>query len=118
MNTDVGALAPSARVLPGMRDGARSAGGLRRGRARMLAATDTLALVLGYEATYLAANMISPPAVIAPTWGMVLLGSIAWPTWLLVFAAYRLYDNDGKRITVSSFDEIGDVFHEIGRAHV
>jgi exopolysaccharide biosynthesis polyprenyl glycosylphosphotransferase len=112
-NTEAGALAPSARVLPATRDSVRSGRGLRRGRARMLAATDTLALVLGYEVTYLAANMISPPAVIAPTWGMVLLGSIAWPTWLLVFAAYRLYDNDGKRITVSSFDEIGDVFHAL-----
>ena len=114
VSTEAGAMTSAARALPANRHQlGQSARGLRRGRARMLAATDTLALVIGYEATYIAANMISPPAVIAPVWGMVLLAVIAWPTWLLIFAAYRLYDNDGRRITVSSFDELGDVFHAL-----
>ena len=90
-------------------------GGLRlgRGRARMLAVTDTVALVVGYTATYVAANLIAPPAVIAPGWVLALLACLALPAWLAIFAAYRLYDNDGKRITVSSFDEVGDVFHAL-----
>lgn len=87
--------------------------GLARGRSRMLAATDSAALVAAYAGTYVAANLIAPPAVIAPGTTLLVLGVLALPTWLAIFAAYRLYDNDGKRITVSSFDEVGDVFHAL-----
>jgi exopolysaccharide biosynthesis polyprenyl glycosylphosphotransferase len=87
--------------------------GLKRGRARMLAATDLVALVGGYAVTYVAANMISPPAVIAPSRVLVLLAILAVPAWLAIFAAYHLYDHDGQRITVASFDEVGDVFHAL-----
>jgi exopolysaccharide biosynthesis polyprenyl glycosylphosphotransferase len=79
----------------------------------MLAASDLFALVVAYAGTYAAANAVAPPAVIAPTWFMVLLGLIAAPTWLAVLAAYHLYDHDAEQITVASFDEVGDIFHAL-----
>ena len=87
--------------------------GLHRGRTLMLAASDVLALVLAYTATYVAANQIAPPALIAPTWFMIVLWVAAVPVWLAVFAAYKLYENDTRRINVASFDEVGDIFHAL-----
>ncbi len=87
---------------------------LNRGRARMLAATDTLALAIAYTATYVAANQIAPPAVVAPGAVLAVLAALAVPTGSAIFAAYRRTRIDGKaEITVSSFDEIGDVFHAL-----
>jgi exopolysaccharide biosynthesis polyprenyl glycosylphosphotransferase len=87
--------------------------GLNRGRTLMLATSDVLALVVAYTATYVAANAIAPPAIIAPTWFLVVLWAVAVPVWLAVFAAYKLYENDSRRITVASFDEVGDIFHAL-----
>jgi len=51
--------------------------------------------------------------VVAPGWALALLAVLAVPFWLAVFTAYKLYDNDARRITVSSFDEVGTVFHAL-----
>jgi exopolysaccharide biosynthesis polyprenyl glycosylphosphotransferase len=87
--------------------------GLNRGRTLMLAASDVIALVIAYSATYVAANVIAPPAIIAPTWFLIVLWAVAVPVWLAVFAAYKLYENDSRRINVASFDEVGDIFHAL-----
>jgi exopolysaccharide biosynthesis polyprenyl glycosylphosphotransferase len=89
------------------------ASGLRRGRSLILASGDLLALTIAYAITYVAANMIAPPAVDAPTPILALLGVLAVPTWIAVFTAYRLYDHDNQRISVASFDEVGDIFHAL-----
>jgi exopolysaccharide biosynthesis polyprenyl glycosylphosphotransferase len=79
----------------------------------MLATSDVLALAASYAATFIAANQIAPPAIIAPRWFMAGLWIVAIPVWLAVFAAYKLYENDTRRITVSSFDEVGAIFHAL-----
>jgi len=79
----------------------------------MLAGSDLLALTVAYVGTYVAANIIAPPAIIAPTWFMVVLALASAPIWVAVLAAYHLYDNDAERITVASFDEVGEIFHAV-----
>jgi exopolysaccharide biosynthesis polyprenyl glycosylphosphotransferase len=79
----------------------------------MLAGGDLIALVAAYTTTFVAANVIAPPAVVAPGWFLALLALVAAPTWLALFAAYHLYDHDNLRISVASFDEVGEVFHAL-----
>jgi exopolysaccharide biosynthesis polyprenyl glycosylphosphotransferase len=85
---------------------------LRRGRARMLAASDLVALVIAYAITYVTSEQIGPlPAVSAPPLFLAFVAVAAVPVWLAIFTAYHLYDNDNQRIAVSSFDEVRDIFH-------
>jgi exopolysaccharide biosynthesis polyprenyl glycosylphosphotransferase len=87
---------------------------LGRGRATILALGDVVALVLAYVVTYLSATQMGPlPPVSAPGWFLTLVAVCAVPIWLVVFAAYGLYDNDTLRISVASFDEVRDIFHGI-----
>ena len=79
----------------------------------MLAAGDLVALVAAYALTYVAADAIAPPAVDAPAWVLLALGLTAGPVWIALFTAYHLYDHDNHRISVASFDEIGDIFHAL-----
>jgi exopolysaccharide biosynthesis polyprenyl glycosylphosphotransferase len=86
--------------------------GLRRGRTRLLATGDLIALAVAYAAAYSVADRIAPlPPVSAATAFLVFLGATAPLVWLGVFTAYNLYDNDSLRISVSSFDEVRDLFH-------
>ena len=85
---------------------------LRRGRTRLLAVGDLAALTVAYALTYAIADRIAPlPPVSADTWFLIVLAVTAPFVWLGVFTAYNLYDNDSLRITVSSFDEVRDLFH-------
>ena len=85
---------------------------LRRGRTRLLALGDLVALALAYTSAYLVADAIAPlPPVSADRWFLVLLVLTAPFVWLGLFTAYRLYDNDSLRISVSSFDEVRDLLH-------
>jgi hypothetical protein len=78
----------------------------------MLGAVDVLSLTLAYVITYaLAAKVGTLPPVSAPTWFLVLLGVLAVPAWLSIFAGYGLYENDNLKISIASFDEVRDVFH-------
>jgi exopolysaccharide biosynthesis polyprenyl glycosylphosphotransferase len=87
-------------------------GQLKRGRTWMLIAGDLVALTLAYVIAYLVSDQLgSLPPVSAPTWFLVLLLATAPFVWLGVFTAYHLYENDTLRISVSSFDEIRDLFH-------
>jgi len=90
-----------------------TAPGLRRGRALILAVGDLGALIVSYAATYVAASAIAPPAVTAPGWLLTGLALTAAPAWVALFTAYHLYDHDSQRISVASFDEVGDVFHAL-----
>jgi exopolysaccharide biosynthesis polyprenyl glycosylphosphotransferase len=83
-----------------------------RGRTRLLAVGDVVSLLFAYAACYLIADRIAPlPPVSASTWFLVLVGVTAPVVWLAIFTAYDLYDNDSLRISVSSFDEVRDLFH-------
>jgi exopolysaccharide biosynthesis polyprenyl glycosylphosphotransferase len=85
---------------------------LSRGRARILAAGDLVALVVAYVITFVTSEQIGPlPAVSAPGWFLALVAVAAVPIWLAIFTAYHLYDNDNQRIAVASFDEVRDIFH-------
>jgi exopolysaccharide biosynthesis polyprenyl glycosylphosphotransferase len=88
--------------------------GLARGRTRILATGDVLALACAWALTYVVAEAIGPlPAVSAPGWLLLGLAVVAVPLWLAIFTAYDLYDNDSLRISVSSIDEVRDVFHAL-----
>jgi exopolysaccharide biosynthesis polyprenyl glycosylphosphotransferase len=85
---------------------------LRRGRTRLLAVGDLVALTAAYLGAYAVAGAIAPlPPVSADSWFLVLVFVTAPIVWLAVFTAYNLYDNDSLRISVSSFDEVRDLFH-------
>ena len=85
---------------------------LRRGRTRLLAVGDLVALASAYVGAYAVAAAIAPlPPVSADTWFLALVAVTAPVVWLGVFTAYNLYDNDSLRISVSSFDEVRDLFH-------
>jgi exopolysaccharide biosynthesis polyprenyl glycosylphosphotransferase len=88
--------------------------GLRRGRTWMLALGDLAALTVAYAAAYVVADRIAPlPPVQAPSWFLILVAVTAPFVWLGIFTAYHLYENDNLRISVSSFDEVRDLFHAI-----
>jgi exopolysaccharide biosynthesis polyprenyl glycosylphosphotransferase len=88
--------------------------GLRRGRTWFLAGADLTALATAWLITDVVSNAIGPlPAVSAPGVLLVALAVVAVPIWLALFAAYNLYDNDALRISVSSFDEVREVFHAL-----
>ena len=106
---DVSAGPDSAFQAPAV---ARPTHRLRHGRTRLLALGDLLALVTAYAGAYLVADAIAPlPPVSAAGWFLGLLLVTAPLVWLGLFTAYRLYDNDSLRISVSSFDEVRDLLH-------
>jgi len=85
---------------------------LRRGRTTMLIAGDLVALTTAYALCYAIADQIGRlPPLSAPHWFLISLAVTAVPVWLGVFTAYHLYENDNLRISVSSFDEVRDLFH-------
>ena len=88
-------------------------GPLRRGRARILAATDLLAIGAAYLATYLFAQQIAPPAVVGSASQLVAFGVLAVVVWMAAFAVYGLYERDDELVTVGSFDEVGMLFHAL-----
>src|SRR5438046_276137 len=92
-------------------EAAPARGRFEQGRARVLALADLAALALAYASSYVISDRIAPlPPVSAPAWFLVLLAVLAVPVWVSIFTAYGLYENDARRISVASFDELGDVF--------
>jgi exopolysaccharide biosynthesis polyprenyl glycosylphosphotransferase len=86
--------------------------GLKRGRTWILAGGDLVALFVAYVATYAVADRVGHlPPVSAPSWFLFGLAVVAVPTWVAVFTAYHLYENDSLKISVASFDEVRDIFH-------
>jgi exopolysaccharide biosynthesis polyprenyl glycosylphosphotransferase len=93
---------------------ASAAGTLARGRTSILAAGDLTALTLAYAiCLFVSARIGTLPPVSAPEWLLALLAVAAVPAWLAVFTAYKLYGRDSLRISVASFDEVGEVFHAL-----
>src|SRR4051812_22400669 len=86
---------------------------LVRGRVRTLIAADLAALGVAFAGTYVLAEIVGPPAVIAPGGVVAGLIAVALVTWIGVFASYRLYEGQTKSIAPASFDEIANVFHAL-----
>jgi exopolysaccharide biosynthesis polyprenyl glycosylphosphotransferase len=85
---------------------------LSHGKTWILGVVDLASLTLAYAVTYaIAAKVGTLPPVAAPTWFLVLVGALAVPAWLAIFAGYGLYENDNLKISIASFDEVRDVFH-------
>jgi exopolysaccharide biosynthesis polyprenyl glycosylphosphotransferase len=85
---------------------------LGRGRTWILAVADISSLAVAYALSYFVAGRIgSLPPVSAPSWFLAAVVVTAVPVWLAVYTGYHLYDNDNVRISVSSFDEVRDLFH-------
>jgi exopolysaccharide biosynthesis polyprenyl glycosylphosphotransferase len=84
-----------------------------RGRVRTLIAADVIAIALATCGTYVLAEIVGPPAVIAPTGvtaGLIVLAAL---TWIGVFAAYRLYEGQTRSIAPASLDEVANLFHAL-----
>jgi exopolysaccharide biosynthesis polyprenyl glycosylphosphotransferase len=86
---------------------------LRGGRVRILAATDLVALALAYGFTYVLADRIAPPAMTGSHTLFAAFWAGAAIVLLAAFAAYGLYERDDQRVTASSFDEVGMLFHAL-----
>jgi len=85
---------------------------LRRGRTWMLIVGDLFALTSAYVLSYLVSDQLgSLPPVSAPGWFLLLVAASAPFVWVAAFTAYHLYENDVLKISVSSFDEVRDLFH-------
>jgi exopolysaccharide biosynthesis polyprenyl glycosylphosphotransferase len=76
-------------------------------------ASDVLAIAASLAGTYALAELIGPPAVIAPGWLLALLGPVLVLGWLAVFASYRLYEGQSRAIAPTSFDEVANLFHAL-----
>jgi exopolysaccharide biosynthesis polyprenyl glycosylphosphotransferase len=102
-------------VAPAERSRTRSRrpGGLARGRVRALVLADLLAIAVALAGMYVLAEIVGPPAFVAPD-SVVLLGlGLAPVAWIAVFAAYRLYEAQSSAIAPASFDEVGNVLHAL-----
>jgi exopolysaccharide biosynthesis polyprenyl glycosylphosphotransferase len=106
---------PGLRIVPppALTTSARPRRGFSRGRVRALIVADLVAIAASLTATYGLAEMIGPPAVIAPSWLLVLLAPAITVAWLGVFATYRLYEGQSRAIARKSFDEVSTLFNAL-----
>jgi exopolysaccharide biosynthesis polyprenyl glycosylphosphotransferase len=106
---------PGLRVVPPPAAHAHAGrrGGFRRGRVRTLIAADLVAILLSLAGTYVLAEQIGPPAVIAPTWLLVALVPVITLAWLAIFGTYRLYEGQSRAIARKSFDEVSTLFNAL-----
>jgi exopolysaccharide biosynthesis polyprenyl glycosylphosphotransferase len=106
---------PGLRVVPPPAAQARAGrrGGFSRGRVRTLFAADVVAILLSLAGTYVLAEQIGPPAVIAPTWLLIALVPVITLGWLGIFGTYRLYEGQSRAIARKSFDEVSTLFNAL-----
>ncbi|MEA2255366.1 MAG: hypothetical protein QOG35_1411, partial [Solirubrobacteraceae bacterium] len=91
----------------------RRPGGLDAGRVRSLVAADLLAIGLALAGTYGLAELVAPPAALAPSAIVVVGAVLAAASWIVIFAAYRLYEGQSSSIAPASLDEVGHLFHAL-----
>jgi exopolysaccharide biosynthesis polyprenyl glycosylphosphotransferase len=75
-------------------------------RRRLLAVADAVGIAVGLLVAMLAASHGHPGGRLV--WALPLL-----PAWLVLFKLYGLYDQDGKRFSHSTLDELPSVFHAL-----
>jgi exopolysaccharide biosynthesis polyprenyl glycosylphosphotransferase len=84
---------------------------LGHGRTWILAVCDLAGLACALALTFAVVGPADPAPVEAPTPFVIALAALCGPLWLVLFTAYRLYDQDTGRLTTASFDELRDLFH-------
>ena len=104
---------PGLRVLSEPQASAPRDGRFTRGRVRTLMAADMVAVQLALFGMYLLAELIGPPAFIAPTWLLAALWVGVTLGWPVLFATYKLYEGETRAIAPASFDEVGKLFHAL-----
>jgi len=87
--------------------------GFGRGRVWGLLAVDLLALWISMAGTYLLAEQIGPPAIIAPTAAQIAFGVFATLLWPAMLAAYGLYERQTRAIAPTSLDDVPALFHAL-----
>jgi exopolysaccharide biosynthesis polyprenyl glycosylphosphotransferase len=92
---------------------ARRRRGFSRGRVRLLIGADLVAILVSLAGTYVLAEQIGPPAVIAPGWLLALLVPSMVLAWLGIFGVYRLYEGQSRAIARKSFDEVSTLFNAL-----
>jgi exopolysaccharide biosynthesis polyprenyl glycosylphosphotransferase len=86
---------------------------LSRGRVRVLAATDLIALAASLAGMYAVAERIAAPAIVAPAEVMAVIVPVVLATWVAIFMAYGLYERQTRSIVSSTVDEVGSLFHAL-----
>jgi exopolysaccharide biosynthesis polyprenyl glycosylphosphotransferase len=87
--------------------------GLTRGRTTILAIADALALAIAITVTYAVADAVASPAIIAPTWLVVVLAVFTLPTLIAAFTLYNLYEGQHRSISSATLDDAGTLFHAL-----
>ncbi|MFP5361339.1 MAG: sugar transferase [Thermoleophilia bacterium] len=77
---------------------------------RSLLVADTVAIGVSLAGTYVLAELIGPPAIIAPAGLVPLLVAPAMMCWIALFAIYGLYEGETRAIVPNSFDEVTRLF--------
>ena len=85
----------------------------RWGRNSLLAGGDLVALAVASTLAGIIAPAITPATWNAPPWLALALILGVIPFWLGVFAVYGLYDNDIRKVAVTSIDEAHSIFHAL-----
>src|SRR5215208_2281900 len=101
------------RVLPEPQAAAPRGARYTGGRVRTLMVADVVAVQLALAGMYVLAELIGPPAFIAPTWLLATLWAVALLGWPVLFATYKLYEGESRAIAPASFDEVGKLFHAL-----
>ncbi|MEA2251073.1 MAG: hypothetical protein QOG70_1315 [Solirubrobacteraceae bacterium] len=91
----------------------RRPGGLDAGRVRSLVAADLVAIALALAGTYGLAELVAPPAALAPSAIVVVGAVLAAAAWIVIFAAYRLYEGQSSSIAPATLDEVAHLFHAL-----
>jgi exopolysaccharide biosynthesis polyprenyl glycosylphosphotransferase len=104
---------PGLRMAPEPESAAPRPGRFVRGRVRALILADMLAIQLALAGMYALAELVGPPAFIAPTWLLVALWAVVSLGWPALFTVYKLYEGESRAIAPASFDEVGRLFHAL-----
>ena len=83
------------------------------GRVRWVVLGDLVAIYASIGAAYVAAHLLAPPAVVGPTAWAVVIAFLMGPTWLAIFAAYRLYERQVRGFSPPGLDELSNLFHAL-----
>jgi hypothetical protein len=92
---------------------ARRQPALGRGRTWILASCDVSALSVSLALTVAVGGAVHSSTVTAPVAFLVAACAVSGALWLTLFAAYHLYDQENRRVTTASFDEVRDIFHAL-----
>jgi exopolysaccharide biosynthesis polyprenyl glycosylphosphotransferase len=108
--------ARNLRVLPSPTpevDRAPQSGRGRREHVRTLIAVDVVALALAFVATSFAPGIVGQTGIVAPAGAVAALIAASTIVWIGLFAAYRLYDGQFRRMAPRTLDEVGSLFHAL-----